>query len=100
MVTLAGSGSNTTVRGPVSLGRAAARVGRRSGARAGAFSGTTTGGVTGAVRGDTGGVVFAWITGRRFENAVERLGFNKGRLKLRTDLFTPPAQETGQLALF
>jgi DNA repair photolyase len=48
----------------------------------------------------TGVGPFAWITGRRFENAVERLGFNKGRLKLRTDLFKPPAPETGQLALF
>jgi DNA repair photolyase len=48
----------------------------------------------------TGVGPFAWITGRRFENAVERLGFNKRSMKLRTDLFKPPAQETGQLALF
>jgi DNA repair photolyase len=43
---------------------------------------------------------FAWLIGRRFEAATERLGFNKRRQKLRTDLFTPPVKETGQLALF
>jgi DNA repair photolyase len=48
----------------------------------------------------TGVGPFAWITGRRFERAVERLGYNQRSLKLRTDLFTPPALETGQLALF
>ena len=48
----------------------------------------------------TGVGPFAWMTGRRFEVATERLGFNKRALKLRTDLFAPPARETGQLALF
>ncbi|MGO4704698.1 PA0069 family radical SAM protein [Microvirga sp. 2MCAF38] len=43
---------------------------------------------------------FAWITGRRFEAATERLGFNKSRLKLRTDLFQAPAKDVGQLSLF
>ena len=33
------------------------------------------------------------MIGRRFEVATARLGFNRGRRKLRTDLFTPPAQE-------
>jgi hypothetical protein len=40
------------------------------------------------------------MTGRRFERAAQRLGYNERSLKLRTDLFTPPAHETGQLALF
>ncbi|HEV2558385.1 MAG TPA: PA0069 family radical SAM protein [Microvirga sp.] len=48
----------------------------------------------------TGVGPFAWLAGRRFETATARLGFNARRLKLRADLFTPPAEETGQLALF
>jgi DNA repair photolyase len=48
----------------------------------------------------TGVGPFAWMIGRRFETATERLGFNRQRLKLRTDLFAQPAKETGQLALF
>ena len=48
----------------------------------------------------TGVGPFAWMIGRRFEVATARLGYNVGRLKLRTDLFVPPAKETGQLALF
>jgi DNA repair photolyase len=48
----------------------------------------------------TGVGPFAWMIGRRFETATARLGFNERRLKLRTDLFTPPAKETGQLSLF
>ncbi|HST93989.1 MAG TPA: PA0069 family radical SAM protein [Microvirga sp.] len=43
---------------------------------------------------------YAWMIGRRFETAAERLGLNKRSLKLRTDLFRPPARETGQLSLF
>src|SRR5829696_3859800 len=43
---------------------------------------------------------FAWMIGRRFETAAERLGLNKRSLKLRTDLFKPPVKETGQLSLF
>jgi len=47
----------------------------------------------------TGVGPFAWMTGRRFEMAVERLGFNREPLRLRTDLFAPPVQEIEQLAL-
>ncbi len=48
----------------------------------------------------TGVGPYAWMIGRRFEKALERLGMNRRRLKLRTDLFTPPARHTGQLSLF
>ncbi len=49
----------------------------------------------------TGVGPYAWMLGRRFEKAVERLGLNRrGRWTSRTDLFTPPAKETGQLSLF
>jgi DNA repair photolyase len=49
----------------------------------------------------TGVGPYAWMLGRRFEKAVERLGLNRrGRWTLRTDLFTPPTRETGQLNLF
>ena len=48
----------------------------------------------------TGVGPFAWMIGRRFEVAVQRLGLNERSLRLRTDLFAPPARETGQLALF
>ncbi|MDB5512929.1 MAG: radical protein [Enterovirga sp.] len=43
---------------------------------------------------------YAWMIGRRFEKAAERLGFNAGRRELRTDLFRKPAKPTDQLALF
>ena len=43
---------------------------------------------------------YAWMIGRRFEVAAEKLGFLKKRVKLRTDLFTPPARATAQLSLF
>ncbi|CAN5154524.1 PA0069 family radical SAM protein [soil metagenome] len=43
---------------------------------------------------------YAWQIGRRFEMAARRLGLNRERLKLRTDLFVPPAEKTGQLDLF
>ncbi len=43
---------------------------------------------------------YAWMIGRRFETAAERFGLNKRSLRLRTDLFSPPAKETGQLSLF
>jgi DNA repair photolyase len=42
----------------------------------------------------------AWQVGRRFEIAARRLGLNKQRLKLRTDLFTPPQAKTAQMSLF
>ena len=37
----------------------------------------------------TGDGPYAWMIGRRFELAAERLGFNKRSVELRTDLFTP-----------
>ena len=43
---------------------------------------------------------YAWMLGRRFETAAERLGLNKRSLRLRTDLFKVPPKETGQLSLF
>ena len=49
----------------------------------------------------TGVGPYAWMIGRRFEQACERLGFNRVRRTLRTDLFTPPwREEVGQLSLF
>jgi DNA repair photolyase len=48
----------------------------------------------------TGVGPYAWMVGRRFEKALDRLGFSPRRLKLRTDLFTPPQPRTGQLSLF
>ena len=48
----------------------------------------------------TGDGPYAWMIGRRFEVAAERLGFNKKRRKLRTDLFTPPKRAGEQLKLF
>ena len=43
---------------------------------------------------------YAWMIGRRFEVATERLGFPKVRSKLRADLFVPPVPVGGQLNLF
>jgi DNA repair photolyase len=43
---------------------------------------------------------YAWMIGRRFETAAERLGLNQRSWKLRTDLFTPPVKESAQLSLF
>ncbi len=42
---------------------------------------------------------YAWMIGRRFEVAAERLGLNKSSVELRTDLFTPPALPGQQLSL-
>jgi DNA repair photolyase len=42
---------------------------------------------------------YAWMIGRRFELATERLGFNKASVELRTDLFTPPVLPGQQLKL-
>jgi DNA repair photolyase len=47
----------------------------------------------------TGTGPFAWLTGRRFQAAAEKEGFNGKRLKLRTDLFAPPARPGDQLRL-
>ena len=43
---------------------------------------------------------YAWMIGRRFEIAVEKIGFAKTRTRLRTDLFRPPAGQGQQLSLF
>jgi DNA repair photolyase len=48
----------------------------------------------------TGTGPYAWMIGRRFETASERIGFNSTRRTLRTDLFCPPPKETAQLRLF
>jgi hypothetical protein len=42
---------------------------------------------------------YAWMIGRRFELASQRLGLNEGSVALRTDLFTPPASPGQQLSL-
>jgi DNA repair photolyase len=43
---------------------------------------------------------YAWQIGRRFEIAAKRLGLNREKLRLRTDLFVPPRPEDDQLDLF
>jgi DNA repair photolyase len=46
---------------------------------------------------------YAWMIGRRFEMAVQRIGFNETRRALRLDLFRPPRPEPekgAQLSLF
>jgi len=48
----------------------------------------------------TGTGPYAWMLGRRFEVASERLGLTKGRTKLRTDLFRSPQPQGAQLSLF
>jgi DNA repair photolyase len=47
----------------------------------------------------TGTGPFAWLVGRRFQAAAQNLGFNAKRLKLRTDLFSPPVRAGDQLSL-
>ncbi|MCO5130952.1 MAG: PA0069 family radical SAM protein [Xanthobacteraceae bacterium] len=42
----------------------------------------------------------AWMIGRRFEMACERLGLNKRRVKLTTDHFARPPRHGQQLSLF
>jgi DNA repair photolyase len=42
---------------------------------------------------------YAWMIGRRFELAAERLGLNKESIELRTDLFTPPVFPGQQMRL-
>jgi DNA repair photolyase len=48
----------------------------------------------------TGDGPYAWMIGRRFEAACARIGLNRERTKLRTDLFARPARPTAQLSLF
>ena len=48
----------------------------------------------------TGSGPIAWMIGRRFEAACERLGLNRRKLKLTTEHFTPTRKRPQQLALF
>ncbi len=48
----------------------------------------------------TGSGPYAWMIGRRFEAAAAKIGFSKTKLKLRHDLFQPPARIGEQLKLF
>ncbi len=48
----------------------------------------------------TGTGPVAWMIGRRFQMASQRLGLNVDRLKLRTDLFKRPLRPGEQMALF
>src|SRR6187549_787185 len=48
----------------------------------------------------TGGGPVAWMIGRRFELACEKLGCNQLRTKLTTDHFSPPRPGSEQLSLF
>jgi DNA repair photolyase len=48
----------------------------------------------------TGGGPVAWMIGRRFELACEKLGFNKLRTRLSTEHFDPPQPASQQLTLF
>ncbi len=49
----------------------------------------------------TGSGPYAWMLGRRFERACERLGLNALSLRLSTDCFTPPRKRAEQqLSLF
>jgi DNA repair photolyase len=47
----------------------------------------------------TGAGPYAWTIGRRFQISAERLGINRNRLKLATDLFRKPPQAGEQLTL-
>jgi DNA repair photolyase len=48
----------------------------------------------------TGSGPVAWMIGRRFELACERLGFNTAKRKVSTEHFRPPRPASEQLALF
>jgi DNA repair photolyase len=48
----------------------------------------------------TGAGPVAWMIGRRFELACERLGFNTAKRKVSTEHFRPPRPASEQLALF
>ena len=48
----------------------------------------------------TGAGPIAWMIGRRFEVACERLGFNATSVKTTTEHFRPPRPATEQLSLF
>ncbi|HVY00056.1 MAG TPA: PA0069 family radical SAM protein [Pseudorhodoplanes sp.] len=48
----------------------------------------------------TGSGPYAWMIGRRFEAACEKLGLNTERTRLTTEHFQKPARGTEQLSLF
>jgi hypothetical protein len=48
----------------------------------------------------TGSGPYAWMIGRRFETACERLGLNLRKARLTTDQFAPPCPRPQQLSLF
>jgi DNA repair photolyase len=48
----------------------------------------------------TGTGPVAWMIGRRFEAACEKLHFNRTRTSLTTAHFSPPKQDASQLSLF
>jgi DNA repair photolyase len=43
---------------------------------------------------------YAWMIGRRFETACEKLGLNRHKASLTTEHFTPPRRRSQQLSLF
>ena len=43
---------------------------------------------------------YAWMIGRRFETACEKLGLNREKAPLTTEHFIPPRQRAAQLSLF
>jgi hypothetical protein len=43
---------------------------------------------------------YAWMIGRRFEMACEKLGMNERRTILTTSHFRPPRPDSAQLSLF
>jgi DNA repair photolyase len=47
----------------------------------------------------TGTGPYAWMTGRRFQMAADRLEFNRRRLKLKTDLFVKTEKSSDQFCL-
>jgi hypothetical protein len=50
----------------------------------------------------TGGGPYAWMIGRRFSQACEKLGLNEKKSSLSTDQFKPPraVESSSQLCLF
>ena len=48
----------------------------------------------------TGSGPIAWMIGRRFETACEKLGLNAGKTRLTTEHFVPPHRPSQQLSLF
>ena len=48
----------------------------------------------------TGSGPIAWMIGRRFEAACEKLGLNAGKARLTTEHFVPPHRPAQQLSLF